>query len=60
MTIGEFEPLEHRRVGKRSQAGFESHGGRVRVYNGLVIASGGPSLRASAPDATQIGGRDQG
>ncbi len=60
MTIGELEPLEHRRVGKRGQAGFESHGGRVRVGDGFVVASGGPSLRASAPDAAQIGGRDQG
>ena len=60
MTIGELQPLEHRRVGKRGQAGFEPHGGRVRVGDGFVVTSGGPGLRASAPDAAQIGGRDQG
>ena len=59
MTIGELQPLEHRRVGERGQAGFEPHGGRVRVGDGFVVASGGPGLRASAPDAAQIGGRDQ-
>ena len=59
MTIGELQPLEHRRVGKRGQAGFEPHGGRVGVGDDFVVASGGPGLRPSASDAAQIGGRDQ-
>ena len=59
MTIGELQPLEHRSVGKRGQAGLEPHGGRLGLDDDFVVASGAPGLRPSASDAVQIRGSDQ-